>query len=105
MSETLDITVRDSAEQKRWEALVDEQVIGYADYIKTEELIVFTHTVVQPEFEGKGVAGTLVRAALDAAREDGTREVMPQCSYVKHWITKHPEYIPLVYGAARPAAD
>lgn len=105
MSDTLDITVRNNAEASRYEALVGEEVAGYAEYACTEDVIVFTHTIVQPEFEGRGVASTLVRHALDEVRDDGTRHVDPQCSYVKGWIAKHPEYIPLVYGQARPAAD
>lgn len=105
MTDKLDNDVRDNPERSRYEAVHDGEVIGFAEYDKTEDVVVFTHTVVDSGYEGKGVAGQLVRFALDAVRDEGTREVVPQCSYVKGWIAKHPDYIPLVYGEAAPAAD
>lgn len=106
MSQTVDdIEVTDNAAKNRYEARIGGELAGYADYLRSEDLVVFTHTVVKPQFEGRGVGSTLVRHALDDIRAEGTRSVEPQCSFVKAWIAKHPEYIPLVYGDATPAAD
>jgi len=59
---------------------------------------VFTHTVVDPAYEGKGVGSALARAALDEVR--GTkRKVLPLCPFIKGWIERHREYVDLVYGA------
>jgi predicted GNAT family acetyltransferase len=44
---------------------------------------------------GRGIAETLVRAALEDARVQG-RRVVPQCSYVAMFIRRHPEFQPLV---------
>ena len=56
-----------------------------------DETLDFTSTRVPPEARGKGIAGKLVRHALDWARDEGYR-VVPSCSYVASWIGKHPEY-------------
>ena len=89
-------TVRNNTEQKRFELLVDEEVIGIAAYEDTGEMLVFTHTEIQPGHEGKGYAGTLIRFALDEVRE---RELLalPVCPFVQGWIEKHPDYHDLDY--------
>lgn len=57
--------------------------------------MVFTHTLVPPASEGRGIGGRLIRGALDAARDQGLR-VVPQCPFVAAWIDRHPEYRDLV---------
>ena len=54
-------------------------------------MIVFTHTLVPPEIEGRGVGSKLIRGALDSARDQGLR-VVPQCPFVKAFIDRHPGY-------------
>ena len=44
---------------------------------------------------GRGVAGDLVKAALDYARAQGLR-VVPACSYSAAYVQRHPEYADLV---------
>jgi uncharacterized protein len=95
----MDIVVTDVPEQDRFEARIDGDLAGYAEYMTTDVLIVFTHTEVVPSFEGKGVGGALVRAALDTVRAGGKRKVLPLCPFVKAWIGKHPDYFDLVYDA------
>ncbi|HRC41294.1 MAG: GNAT family N-acetyltransferase [Nostocoides sp.] len=85
--------------EHRYEARIDGALAGFAEYQLTDELIVFTHTEVDPAFEGRGVGGALARFALDDVREQGTRKVMPLCPFIKAWIGKHRDYVPLVYGA------
>lgn len=57
----------------------------------TQKVRDFNHTVTSPEFGGKGVAGALVKYALDDSIAAGYR-IVPTCSYVQHFIDKHPEY-------------
>lgn len=90
-----DIVVTDNPDQKRWEAHDGDELVGFAEYILTDDLAVFTHTEVHRE--GQGIGGRIVQAALDAVRAEGTRKVMPQCPFVKSWIERHPEYADLVY--------
>ncbi|TDQ45982.1 GNAT family N-acetyltransferase [Actinorugispora endophytica] len=95
----MDVTVTDAPGNKRYEARTGKgELAGFAEYTLTDELIVFTHTVVDPAFEGKGVGGTLVRGALDDVRPRGLA-VLPLCPFVKGWIQRHPEYTDLVYQA------
>ena len=49
------------------------------------------HTLVPHAIEGKGVGTKLIRAALDSAR-DQKLKVIPQCSFVRAYIERHPEY-------------
>lgn len=89
------VTVRDDAEENRFEAVDESGVVaGFAAYRRYPDRIVFTHTVVDDAFEGRGLGSTLVRAALDAVRGEGLR-VVPQCPFVKSYIERHPEYADL----------
>jgi uncharacterized protein len=92
MGDEAPFTVRDDQEQSRFEA-VDESglVAGFAAYRRFPDRIVFTHTEVDDAFEGRGVGSTLVRAALDAVRDEGLR-VVPRCPFVKAFMERHPEY-------------
>jgi len=53
------------------------------------------HTEVPPELEGQGIAGDLMRAALDTARRSGWR-VQPRCSYARWFMSQHREYDDLI---------
>ena len=48
------------------------------------------HTFVDDSLRGQGVAGKLVRAAVDQIRADG-RKARVTCSYAKTWFEHHPE--------------
>ncbi|PDP84337.1 GNAT family N-acetyltransferase [Glycomyces fuscus] len=90
--------VVDVRDQKRYEIRVEGEVAGFADYILTDDLITFTHTEIDPAYEGRGLGGTLVREALDDVRPRNLA-VLPLCPFVKGWIQRHPDYTDLVYRA------
>lgn len=96
------VTVTHNSDAHRYEAHVDGVLAGFADYQLTDELVVLTHTEVDPSFEGQGVGGTLARSALDDVRSTGTRKVLAVCPFILAWIGRHPEYADLLYGA-RPS--
>ena len=93
------VVVTRNEDEHRWEARIGGELAGFAAYQLTDELVVFTHTEVDPAFEGKGVGGALARSALDEVAGEGTHKVMPLCPFIKAWIQRHPAYVPLVYGA------
>jgi predicted GNAT family acetyltransferase len=95
---TVEVTRND--EQSRYEARLDGALAGFAEYQLTDELVVFTHTEVDPAFEGKGVGSALARAALDDVRASAQRQVLPLCPFISGWIGKHPDYADLVYRKA-----
>jgi predicted GNAT family acetyltransferase len=106
MAERADVVVTRNEDENRWEAHLDGELAGVAAYHLTDELVVFTHTEVDPAFEGKGIGSALARHALDEVRAEGTRKVMPLCPFIKAWIGRHRDYVPLVYGAApQPSGD
>ena len=96
-----DVVVTNHRDVMRYEARLDGELAGFAEYQLTDELIVFTHTEVDPRFEGQGVGSALARFALDEVRDAGDRKVMPLCPFIKGWIARHREYVPLVYGVAQ----
>jgi len=74
--------------------------VALIEYSRSSDTIVFKHTEVPPELEGKGIAGKLARTALEYAR-DQKLSVVPRCQYVASYIRKHPEFQPLVKPDAR----
>lgn len=97
MTET--VAVDNNPELNRYEIRVGEQMAGFAEYIPTDGLLSFTHTEIDPAFEGQGLGSRLVRAALDDIRDTGGVKVLAVCPFVKGWMLKHPEYADLLYGS------
>ena len=64
-------------------------------YRRHDDVIEFVHTGVPPQLGGQGIGGRIVKAGLDFARAEGLR-VQPSCSFVRGYISKHPEYVDLV---------
>jgi predicted GNAT family acetyltransferase/2'-5' RNA ligase len=98
-----DPAVHDVPERSRFEIQVDGRTAGFAEYrMKKPGLIVFTHTVIADAYEGRGLGSTLVRAALDAARDRGLA-VRPDCPFVRAYVARHPDdYLALVPEDLRP---
>src|SRR4051794_8909245 len=85
------IEVSDDPARSRFEVLVDGESAGQAVYELRPGTIVFLHTEIDDAYGGRGLGGTLVRAALDSARERGLH-VVATCPFVRGWIQKHPHY-------------
>jgi len=73
----------------RFEAMVDGHA-GRLDYSLRGDVMTIVHTEVDPALEGKGVAGRLVKAALEHARANGLK-VVPVCEYAASYMERHPE--------------
>lgn len=83
--------IRHNEETSQYETTVDGQ-IAFVSYDREDpDLIVFTHTIVPDELSGRGLAGAVVKHALDDARRQNLK-VVPQCSYVAAYIKRHSEY-------------
>jgi predicted GNAT family acetyltransferase len=91
----MNVTVTDATDRRRYEVQVDGELAGFADYQVTADVMVLPHVEVLPRLEGRGLGGTLARAALDDARRRGLR-VRPLCPFVRAWIARHPDYADLV---------
>ena len=92
-----DVETSHNPAEHRYEAHLDGELAGFAAYDLTDRVIVFTHTEVEPEFEGHGVGSALARFALDDVRATGTHRVLALCPFIKGWIEKHPEYADLLH--------
>jgi len=91
-------TVEDNSEQSRYEIRTDAgpgAPAGFAYYELRPGQIVFTHTEVDPAFEGHGIGSALAARALDDARRRGL-VVVPRCPFIRAYITRHPEYADLL---------
>jgi predicted GNAT family acetyltransferase len=86
---------RDDPEAGRLEALLDGRRAGFVAYRRRPDALAFMHTEVEPEFEGRGVGGALVREALARARAEGLA-VLPYCPFVRSYIERHPDQLDLV---------
>jgi predicted GNAT family acetyltransferase len=88
---TLDPDVTDNTDEHRYEIRVDGQLVGYAVYQRSGDRVAFVHTVVNPDFSGRGIGSRLVAAALDDVRRR-REQAVAQCSFVVRYIERHPEY-------------
>jgi predicted GNAT family acetyltransferase len=86
--------VFDNTDQRRWQVEIDGR-LALIKYQERDGQIMYLHTEVPPDLEGRGIASAMARAALDDARARGLR-VVPLCPFVASYIRRHPEYQDLV---------
>ncbi len=86
---------RDDPQAGRLRILVGGRRAGYIAYRRRPGTIALVHTEIEPEFEGRGLGGKLIREALDRARAEGS-EVLPFCPFVRSYIERHPDQLDLV---------
>ncbi|MER7442610.1 GNAT family N-acetyltransferase [Micromonospora avicenniae] len=97
----MQFTVTDVPERDRFEARDETGALaGLVTYQLTGTIIAYTHTEVDPAFEGQGVGSTLARAVMDDARARG-RTVVPICPFLAKWLTRHHEYDDIVVRSTR----
>ena len=78
------------AARQRFATETDGQT-AYLEYEQAGDVMVITHTIVPSAIGGRGIAGDLVRSAVEYAKAEGLK-VDPRCSYADGWMRKHPEY-------------
>jgi predicted GNAT family acetyltransferase len=92
---TEDSDVVHHTDESRYEIYDGSALAGFAEYTCSEGAVTFTHTEIEPAFEGKGLAGRLIKAALDDVRQRQLQAV-PLCPFVAAFVRRHPEYRDLV---------
>ena len=84
------LTIAHDEQAKRFETSIDGYT-GYISYQERDDTLVYDHTIVPQELGGRGIGSALVKHALNYAREQN-KKVIPQCSFVSSYISKHPDY-------------
>lgn len=85
MTDTI-VTRNDDA--SRYEITVDGVLAGFAEFDLRPGAIRFTHTEVDPAFQGRGLAGILAKAALTDATASG-EAIVPLCPYIAKYLETH----------------
>lgn len=94
------LTVRDNPDRGRFEIDLGDGSLAIAEYTLPAGKIMFTHTEVPEAHEGKGIGTTLIRYALDAARERGLK-VIPICPFFAAYMQKNADVQDLLTPAWR----
>ena len=76
----------------KFELQIENEKAECAYYFKDENTIVFYHTFVPIPHRGKGIAGILIKEALDFAQQHNFH-ILATCSAVQIYLQRHPEYI------------
>ena len=90
MTQPASTQVHDNTDRHRFEIILGDGQVAFAEYTLPKGKIIFTHTEVPPSHEGQGLGTTLIEAGLAAARERGLR-VMPLCPFFAAYMQKHAE--------------
>lgn len=81
----------------QYELFIDNERVGYLDYELSGDLVVMHETFVVDDRKGQGIGSSIVAAAMADVRGQG-RKVVPQCSFVRTWLERNPQYRDLVAG-------
>jgi predicted GNAT family acetyltransferase len=84
-------TVTHVPERHQFEIEVDGKRAGLTQYAQDAQRRVFVHTEIDDAYAGHGLAGTLVRHALDATRAEGLR-IVAVCPYVAGFVEKNSDW-------------
>ena len=96
--------VVDNELEDRFEVWLGDRLAGFAAYRRRAGATVFVHTVIQPEFEGRGLGSVLARRALEATVARGEK-IIPVCPFIAAYLRKHPDYDEHVEWPAAPAGE
>ncbi|HZC99368.1 MAG TPA: GNAT family N-acetyltransferase [Actinomycetes bacterium] len=94
--------VVNNPDQHRYEIHVDGTLAGIAQYRRQSGVVTFTHTEVDPAYEGQGLGSVLARCALDELRGSG-EQIVPLCPFIAGYLRRHPQYLDLVVPERRVA--
>ena len=89
MTRSHDKSVTDNRSRSRYEIEVNGELAGFSAYQQRGDLVIFTETIIDPRFRGRGIGSRLVAAALaDVERRE--LRVMPRCSFVQDFLRLQP---------------
>lgn len=98
------IAVQEAPDKHRFEISVGGVLAGFTVYRASGDRYTFFHTEIDPAYGGRGLASVLIKQTLDEMRARNL-SVLPQCPFVKRYISRHLDYLDLVPAADRAAYD
>ena len=84
-----------TAEPERFTIAVEGNQVGKAEFLDRGNRRIFTHTEVDKNYEGRGLATILIAEALQETRAAGLR-IVAKCPMVAAYVDKHDEYSDIV---------
>lgn len=92
-----EMDIQKNGDSGSYDAVVDGQVVGMIVYHTQRggKRVTLSHTIIDPEYRGRGIATRLVKHALDDLRAQDLK-ITNYCSFVADYIADHPEYKELV---------
>jgi predicted GNAT family acetyltransferase len=83
--------ITNNVAQSRYEAHLDGELAGFAEYRETPADVTFVHTETLSQFEGRGVGGSLAKFGLDDVVARGKR-IIAECPFIRSYVDRHPQY-------------
>ncbi len=77
-------------EERGWYELEVGGAVAVTAYRREGDTLLFTHTEVPEAMEGQGIGSRLIGGALADVRANGLN-IVPLCSFVRHYLDTHPE--------------
>ena len=85
MDEREELRIEFDEENNRSLAFVDGKQAGECQFEAKDGTWHITHTIVRPEYGGRGIARKLVEKLVEEARRKGVH-IVPICSYAKKML-------------------
>ncbi|MCD0490658.1 N-acetyltransferase [Pedobacter sp. MC2016-14] len=89
-----DLTVVNNVQAHNFELTVNGKK-SFIDYKQKGNKVYLIHTEVPKEQEGQGIAAALVAKTFQYIEENGLK-IVPLCTYVAHYLKRHPEWNKIV---------
>jgi predicted GNAT family acetyltransferase len=90
-----DLRIEDDPATSRYRLWLGDEFAAYGEYEDEPGRRIFTHTVVRPKFEGRGIGSRLAKFAVEDARAQGLR-ITPVCPFIRSWLERHHDYDSIV---------
>jgi predicted GNAT family acetyltransferase len=90
-----ELRIVDDPKARRYEARLGDRIVAISEYRRASDRVIFLHTEVDPELEGRGIGSRLAAGALDDVRARGLR-VTAHCPFIRGYVERHPEHGDLV---------
>jgi predicted GNAT family acetyltransferase len=86
-----ELRIVDNPDERRYEARLGDQVVGFSEYKPVTGRRIFLHTEVDPAFEGRGYGSRLAAGALEDVRAQGLKATI-HCPFISAYVKRHHEF-------------